>query len=300
MTIIKGSSQKSDKAILEKKLLAEALEEGAADPEPQIQVAQLHHQRRRCCFNFFLILLALSVLAAGVVSGLYLYKHLSHKFHKGNVEFEIDFEGDSVSTDRPYFLPEKQMGDEKKMMEPFQKKDFEHFFNNIYKNEYPSHPNHHRKHNPYKVKQEVEVEDNTYEKIHMPRFGIFKETLVLHDFTRNYSGIVDFDEGVCYVMNLNREKITPPRDWFDLIRKFATGYYMPKASVLKRQYRVAEGPLRDIARFGVYIQSECAKFSTYWLEKKVGDGLIEKRSANVVVYGFFNGDNKFIEYDIQK
>lgn len=49
---------------------------------------------------------------------------------------------------------------------------------------------------------------------------------------------------------------------------------MPKASVLKRKYRVAEGPLRDMSRFGVYIQSECANFRTYWLEKRVGDGKI--------------------------
>ena len=47
--------------------------------------------------------------------------------------------------------------------------------------------------------------------------------LVLINFfiLQNYSGIVDFQERICYVMRLNRAKITPPKDWMDLIRKFA-------------------------------------------------------------------------------
>lgn len=287
MTIIKGSSHKQDKTILEKKLLQESLEEGGEPAHaPEVHVTHFHvQQKRRCCFNIFLILLALLVLAAGIVSGVYLYKHLSKKHYKGSVTFEPI---------EPHYLPEQQ-----KMMEPFhkdhvgkEKSHMKHVHMNF--NRLKMKPT-----KPFRVQQDVEVEDNSYERIHMPKFGIFKETLVLHDFTRNYSGIVDFDEGVCYVMRLNRDKITPPRDWFDLIRKFATGYYMPKASVLKRKYRVAEGPLKDLSRFGIYIEKECSNYRTFWLEKKVGDGLIEKRSASSEnCYGNFNGIDTVVEYCI--
>jgi hypothetical protein len=47
---------------------------------------------------------------------------------------------------------------------------------------------------------------------------------------------------------------------------------MPKASVLKSKYRVSEGPITDISRFGIYIEKECKNYATFWLEKKVGDG----------------------------
>lgn len=104
------------------------------------------------------------------------------QYQKGNVEFEVDYE--QVPLDKPYYLPEKQTGDERKMMEPYKKKDFDKFFNNIYKNGHPAHSKNHRQHNPFRVKQDIEVEDNKYEKIHMPKFGVLKESLVLHDFTR--------------------------------------------------------------------------------------------------------------------
>ena len=37
---------------------------------------------------------------------------------------------------------------------------------------------------PVKVEQDVEVDEKHYERIHMPKFSNFRETLVLHDFTR--------------------------------------------------------------------------------------------------------------------
>ena len=334
MTIIKGSTLKPDKSILEKKLLQETLEEGEPEAEVHVTVTHLHQKKKRCCFNLFLILLAMLVLAAGVISGIYLYKHLSKRIHKGKTRFSY------IEGDKPYFQSEYAGKKDSGMMEPFQhdlsknfkmhpkhmlpgqkdggKKQF-HFedlskhFKMHRKQMTPGQkdgmmkPFHHEdlsKHfkmhmAPVQVEQDVEVDEKHYERIHMPKFNNFRETLVLHDFTRNYSGIVDFQERICYVMRLNRAKITPPKDWMDLIRKFASGYYMPKASVLKSKYRVSEGPITDISRFGIYIEKECKNYATFWLEKKVGDGLIEKRSAeDYKVYGSFNGRHTIIEYDI--
>jgi len=59
------------------------------------------------------------------------------------------------------------------MMEPFHHEDlFKHF---------KMHPMHMT---PVKVEQDVEVDEKHYERIHMPKFSNFRETLILHDFTR--------------------------------------------------------------------------------------------------------------------
>lgn len=289
MTIIKASSLKPEKSILEKKLLADNLEAGEPDTEVRVTVTHLQHvqQKKRCCFNFFLILLAMMVLAAGIVSGIYLYKHLSRKIHTGKIQFSVD---------QPHAEPEKSSQKDSGMMEPYvpntDKPRNRHPFQSDFLD-------HRINWEPVKIEQDVEVDEKTYEKIHMPKFGIFRETLVLHDFTKNYSGIVDFDEKACYVMRLDRDKVTPPRNWLDLLRKFQSGYYMPKASVLKREYRVVGGPITDVSQYGLYIENECKNFNTYWLEKKVGDGLIEKRSAEQFKrYASFNGMETLLEYAV--
>jgi hypothetical protein len=47
---------------------------------------------------------------------------------------------------------------------------------------------------PVKVEQDVEVDEKHYERIHMPKFSKFRETLVLHDFTR----VSVFDDHVVF------------------------------------------------------------------------------------------------------
>lgn len=40
-------------------------------------------------------------------------------------------------------------------------------------------------------------------------------------YFQNYTAIVDYDKRSCYIMKLDRVKVTPPKDWIDLIQKFA-------------------------------------------------------------------------------
>lgn len=40
-------------------------------------------------------------------------------------------------------------------------------------------------------------------------------------YLQNYTAIVDYDKRSCYIMKLDRVKVTPPKDWIDLIQKFA-------------------------------------------------------------------------------
>lgn len=57
---------------------------------------------------------------------------------------------------------------------------------------------------------------------------------------------------------------------------FQTGYYMPRADVLRKQYRVTLPALTDISFLGRYIEKECLYFQTYTMEKMVGDHCMYK------------------------
>lgn len=46
---------------------------------------------------------------------------------------------------------------------------------------------------------------------------------------------------------------------------------MPRADVLRKQYRVTLPALPDISFLGRYIEKECLYFQTYTMEKMVGD-----------------------------
>lgn len=170
----------------------------------------------------------------------------------------------------PYFLPNQQVDQQwskDKTEEPVLNKPHKH----------------HRHHRPqmmhYDLSEDVQVIDDQVERIHMPSFKDFRDTMILHDFQKNYTAIVDYDKRSCYIMKLDRVKVTPPKDWIDLIQKFATGYYMPRADVLRKQYRVTLPALKDISFLGRYIEKECLYFQTYTMEKMVGDHFIAKRDV---------------------
>lgn len=46
---------------------------------------------------------------------------------------------------------------------------------------------------------------------------------------------------------------------------------MPRADVLRKQYRVTLPALKDISFLGRYIEKECLYFQTYTMERIVGD-----------------------------
>lgn len=51
---------------------------------------------------------------------------------------------------------------------------------------------------------------------------------------------------------------------------------MPRADVLRKQYRVTLPALPDISFLGRYIEKECLYFQTYTMEKMVGDHCMYK------------------------
>nr|XP_011414788.2 integral membrane protein 2B isoform X2 [Crassostrea gigas] len=284
MTIYKVNNQEKNekKDILEQKLLAAVVADSEVpDTHVEVDVAPPPRRHSRAWLNLFLILVAILVLAAGITGGVLLYKRLSHKIIRGQCGFRADLQYDYQSTmmdndirpdapKDPYFLSNQQVDQQwskDKTEEPVLNKPHKH----------------HRHHRPqmmhYDLSEDVQVIDDQVERIHMPSFKDFRDTMILHDFQKNYTAIVDYDKRSCYIMKLDRVKVTPPKDWIDLIQKFATGYYMPRADVLRKQYRVTLPALKDISFLGRYIEKECLYFQTYTMEKMVGDHFIAKRDV---------------------
>nr|KAG5688703.1 hypothetical protein BaRGS_029529 [Batillaria attramentaria] len=122
------------------------------------------------------------------------------------------------------------------------------------------------------LEEDVEVSEvELYERFTVPKFDEVEETV-------NLTAIVDPTHHTCYVMPLNRTRIAPPHDLIDLIMKLKTRYYMPKASVVREEYRVVLPPLSDLTVLGSYIMRECYFYYTFRLEKYVSG--VYKRSVD--------------------
>lgn len=126
--------------------------------------------------------------------------------------------------------------------------------------------------------QEVEV-DEEYEKIVVPSIGDTRKATILHDFNMNLTAIIDKEQGHCFVMNLDRSRVLPPRDFVDLLYKLKTGYYIPDSDVVQENYRAITPPIQDLSPFGFYIKMECSELNTYRLVKLGQPVAMSKRSA---------------------
>ncbi|KAL3848170.1 hypothetical protein ACJMK2_019044 [Sinanodonta woodiana] len=119
----------------------------------------------------------------------------------------------------------------------------------------------------YFLEEDVEIDiDSNTEKIQIPDFDDCRSSLVMHDFYSNYTAIVDRKDRECFVMKLDR-KISPPKNFIDLLYKYKTGYYMPDIKEVREDYRVVTPELKDISIFGPFIKYECQSYSTYVMEK---------------------------------
>ncbi|KAL5005191.1 hypothetical protein ScPMuIL_018647 [Solemya velum] len=256
MTIYKflQSEKKTDKPVDDPEVVTEPLTNKKADSEcaavPRTIHVSYRPRRSRTCLNLFLILVALLVLSAGVIGGVYLYKHLSHKVFRGRCGVEYMDESLYPDSDRLHYMEE-----------------------------------------------DIEVSDGKYERIQIPKFDECEDALVLHDFEKNYTAIVDHDDRRCFVMRLDRRLVAPPTDLIDLISKVNSGYYIPKAEVVRQKFRVMTPPLDDIRYLGPYILRECLGYHTYELERMVGDGWIEKRDTGVRVLNYAESSgNKLMKF----
>jgi len=138
---------------------------------------------------------------------------------------------------------------------------------------------------------DLDLEFGEYEKIETPDFTNGRKGRFIHDFARNKTGIVDLEAGRCFVLELNRSRVVPPRNMFDMIEKMRAGYYDIDTEVVHESYRVVTPALpTGDASLGSYINSECSHFPIYRLEKMTSP--VFKRSVPA------DGDEKtkFMEF----
>lgn len=125
----------------------------------------------------------------------------------------------------------------------------------------------------------IEIEEE-YEKIAVPAIGDTRKSTILHDFNVNMTAIIDKEQSHCFIMNLDRTRVLPPRDFLDLLIKLRNGYYIPDAEVVQENYRAITPPIQDLTPYGMYIKDECSQMNhTYRLIKMGEPVAMSKRSA---------------------
>lgn len=115
--------------------------------------------------------------------------------------------------------------------------------------------------------EQVEVDNQygVYEKLEVPPVLDSRKSVIVHDFDKNLTAIVDRDHGRCFILDLNRTVVQPPKNFLDLLQKFQSGYYVPDATVVREKYRVATPQIENLEPLGIYIWNECQYFETYRL-----------------------------------
>lgn len=242
MTIIKVS--RDGKAIVKKKEDETVIPLAPEGTEPQVRAVQVRVAppvRSRRCFNIVLLTLAIMVLAAGIFGGVYLFKYMIHRNQKCRVTVQYEEDPADFLNDMPQAPPT-----------PLPQA----------KTESP--------HSAYFVmEEEIDiVEEDDIERIEVPKFDECRRSVVIHDFRMNLSVIVDNDDGECFLMDLDRKHLSPPKSFSELINRYMSGYYMPKVDVIRRDYQVVMPALQDLQFAGINIMMECTGYNTYRLEKR--------------------------------
>lgn len=148
---------------------------------------------------------------------------------------------------------------------------------------------------------DLDLENEMYERIEVPDFSKGRKGRFIHDFNLNKTGIVDLEKGRCFLLNLDRSRVLPPSNLFDLVSKMRDGRYDIDTEVIKENYRVVTPPITDIDSMGYFIAKECALngYPTYRLEKMTSP--VFKRSVTMdgqkAVFAEFAG-SKISEFNI--
>ncbi|KAL4220756.1 BRICHOS domain [Mactra antiquata] len=254
MTIIKGIK---DGKIIEKKKADETVvplspvsTESAART---LHISYVPSSRSKRLVNVFLLIMALLVLSAGIIGGVYIYKYMQHRHKMARISVQYQ-DNDDAGTGMYYTMEEDV---------------------------------------------DILVEDNL-ERIEVPELDECRRSIVLHDFQRNYTSIVDIEDKECFIMDLDRATMSPPKSFAELLSRHASGYYMPKVDVVRKQYEVVTPALTDLSFAGPSIMAECAEYDSYALEKKEHVPLIEFHFRYVKTYGYSDLKHMIKDYIYKK
>ncbi|CAD5118313.1 DgyrCDS7027 [Dimorphilus gyrociliatus] len=238
-------------ALAEKQLLAKQNEDAPKVHAHIVRISDDLIRRRRMALRLVVISAAIVCSVVAVFGGVYLYWRMSHGTFKGyyGVQYysEEFKENQHISHQSQKMLSANQMR------------------------------------NPHRLEEHIEIDKATgaFEKIEIPHFEAFRQATILHDFEKNLTAIVDKKVHRCFIMSLDRRSVKPPKDFWDLLRKAKQGYYLPKASMVRRKFRVSQHPIKDVHKLGYYIWRECKdNFATYRLKPYGLPYALSKRSVS--------------------
>lgn len=257
--------------------------------------------------TYILFLIALLVTSLGIIAGVFYYRQYAHS--RNHLRFhgfcQIPYDSSSVNENNMYYMNSmqrdesdednslvKRYRDIQEMLRPVQWE-----FQNVKERldtdkEIPD----------QFFKEEFELglsDDENYSKINVPVFRGQRQGRFLHDFKYNQSGIIDKDNGRCFLMPLDRETVLPPKSLRDLIEKMWNGYYNIDTTTVRKNMRVITPELQDLSDVSPRITGECEDMKIYRLEKLVSG--VFKRSADLHQHAKFAefGGNHISVIDIQ-
>uniref|UniRef100_A0A914DN82 Integral membrane protein 2 n=1 Tax=Acrobeloides nanus TaxID=290746 RepID=A0A914DN82_9BILA len=148
-----------------------------------------------------------------------------------------------------------------------------------------------------KIEQKLEISpDELYEKIQVPKFGLNRPAVFVHDFRKNFTAIVDVLGDRCFIKELDRTLVAPPKNFIDLIEKME--------KVVPRRTNLVGGKLsiRDLTDMdSLMINRHCIGREVYLLvrsSKSLESPFFirdKRESRQEIQFSVMNGNNVEIE-----
>lgn len=143
------------------------------------------------------------------------------------------------------------------------------------------------------MEYEIDVETEQFEMTQMPKLS---HGIYLHDFRVNKTMIMDTDNSRCFIMDLDRTEIEPPKTLLEVIEQMNNGAYNLNLNEIRREMRVVKPALENITKekYGA-IAPYCEGKMSYKLmdlEKFMETKILNKRSTDNIQ----NKNFQFMEF----
>lgn len=152
----------------------------------------------------------------------------------------------------------------------------------------------------FREELELDLDDEKYSKVEVPDFKGGRSGRFIHEFESGKTAIVDKSANRCFIMDMDRTRVLPPKDMLDIVQKMWQGYYSVNTKRVRETMRVVLPPLdeSELSELGVYIQEECRDKTSFALTAEKPTGRIVKRSAvSTLPFVEFTGLGT-VEYDL--
>ncbi|XP_059804062.1 integral membrane protein 2C-like [Hypanus sabinus] len=130
------------------------------------------------------------------------------------------------------------------------------------------------------LEEDVEIrleEEVELVKVPVPEFEGGDAANIIHDFYQSLTAYHDLSLDRCYIIELNRTIILPPRNLWELLAKMKLGTYLPQTYIIQEEMEVTE-QISNVHQLGSFIRHLCSGKKTYKLKRKSIQRTIDKRA----------------------